>query len=88
MARKILHVKARNPGLEPNGVVTPLDKHERIPLDYISCVVQAFKRIKKVSIYHRRIITQKKPGGRSTYKDKMEKGSISHSDSDKVMLTK
>ena len=37
------------PGLKLNskGVVTPVDKLGKTPLDYISNVVDAFKRIKK-----------------------------------------
>ena len=54
------------PGQEPNEVVTPVDKHGRTRLNYIPCVVGAFKKIKKGSRYYRRIIAQKKSMGRPT----------------------
>ena len=73
LARQVLHFETRNPGLEPKEVATHVDKHRRILLYYIPCVILTFKRIKKGSSYYRRIITQKNPFGRPTYKDKMEK---------------
>ena len=45
----------------------------KTPLDYIPNVVEAFKRIKNLSNYYRKILVQKKPKGKLTYKDKMER---------------
>ena len=53
-----------------NGVNTPGNKQGRT--DYISNVVNAFKRIKKGSNYYLRILVWKKPKGNVAYKDKME----------------
>ena len=66
--------------LSSNSVVTPIDKHGRTPLDYILCVVKAFKRTKKWSGYNRRIILLKKPPRSVTYTGKMEQGWTSLSD--------
>ena len=63
------------PGLKLNskGVVTPVDKLGKTPLDYITNVADAFKRIKKGSNYYRRILVQKRPMGKMSFKMKMEK---------------
>ena len=68
-------IKSRLQDLElrSNGVNTPVDKQGRTPLDYISNVVDAFKRIKKGSNYYRSILVQKKPKGKVPYKDKSGK---------------
>ena len=57
LIKSLLQFKARNQGKELNlqGVRIPVDKHGRTPFDYIPCVVEAFKRIKKASLYYRRI---------------------------------
>ena len=64
--RKLLHFKARNPGLElsSNGDTTPIDKYGRTPLNYVPRVIKVLKRIKKGSSYYRRIFKQKKPPGK------------------------
>ena len=54
LARQILHFITSNPGLETNGTI---DNHVRTLLDYVPCIVEAFKRIKKGSSYYRRIVT-------------------------------
>ena len=59
--------------LKSKGVVSPVEKLGKTPLDYVSNVIQAFKRIKKGSSYYRRILVQKKPMGKKTFKMKMEK---------------
>ena len=59
--------------LKSTGVSTPVDKHGKTPLDYVPNIVEAFKRIKKGSSYYRRILVQKKPMGKKTFKMKMEK---------------
>ena len=59
--------------LKSKGVDTPVDKQGKTPLDYVSNIVEAFKRIKKTSSYYRMILVQKKPLGRKTFKTKMEK---------------
>ena len=41
--------------LKSKEVVTPIDKQGKTPLDYITNVIEAFKRIKKGSNYYRRI---------------------------------
>ena len=84
--RQLLHFKSRHPGLEvsSNVIVTPIDKHGRTPLDYILCVVEAFKRTKKWSSYNRRIILQNKPPRSLTRTGKMEQGWTSLSD--KVLM--
>ena len=50
--------KERNPGLRlmSTGVTLPSDKTDKTPLDYFSCVSEAFKRIKKGSSYYRIIL--------------------------------
>ena len=67
--------KGRNPGgtLPSTGVTLSSDKTGKTPLDYVSCVSEAFKRIKKGSRKHRRILLKQKPRGTPTYKSKMEK---------------
>ena len=59
--------------LNSKGVVTPIDKSGKTPLDYIDNVADAFKRIKKGSSYYRRILVQKKPMGKMSFMMKMEK---------------
>merc|ERR1712079_681868 len=59
--------------LKSKGVSTPVDKLGKTPLDCISNVNEAFIRIKKGSSYYRRILVQKKPMGKMTFKMKMEK---------------
>ena len=75
LAKEILLMKTRYPDLElgSNGVNIPVNKQGRTPLVYITNVVDAFKRIKKGSNYHWRILVQKKPKERLANKDKMEK---------------
>ena len=72
-------MKTMYPELEVSskGVSTPVDKQGKTPLDYIPNVVEALKRIKKGSNYYWRILVKKKPKGKLTYKDKMDKGLIS-----------
>ena len=50
-----------------------IDKLGKTPLDYITNVVDAFKRIKKGSNYYRKIMVQKRPMGKMSFKMKMEK---------------
>ena len=59
--------------LKSKGVVTPVDKQGKTPLDYVPNIIEAFNRIKKGSNYYRRILVQKKPMGQITFKMKMEK---------------
>ena len=59
--------------LKSKGVVTPVDKQGKTPLDYVPNIIEAFNRIKKGSNYYRRILVQKKPMGKITFKTKMEK---------------
>ena len=59
--------------LKSKGVVTPVDKQGKTPLDYVPNIIEAFNRIKKGSNYYRRILVQKKPMGKITFKMKMEK---------------
>ena len=59
--------------LRSNGVSTPFEKQKKTLLNYIPNVVEAFKGIRKVSNYYRRILVQNKPKGKPTYKDKIEK---------------
>ena len=49
LVRVLSNMEKVYPGLKLNskGVVTPVDKLGKTPLDYISNVVDAFKRIKK-----------------------------------------
>ena len=68
LERQTLHFKARNPGLEFNGVATHVDKHGRTPLNYILCIVEAFKRIKKGTSDYRII-----PFRKSLWEDKHKK---------------
>ena len=55
----------RNPGQRHN--------RGKILLNYISCVSESFKQIKKGSSYYRRILLIQKPRGTITYKSMMEK---------------
>ena len=55
--------------LRSNGVSTPFEKQKKTLLNYIPNVVEAFKGIRKVSNYYRRILVKKKPKGKLTYKD-------------------
>ena len=75
LVRVLSNMEKVYPGLKlkSKGVVTPVDKLGKTPLDYISNVIEAFKRIKKGSSYYRRILVQKKPMGKMTFKMKMEK---------------
>ena len=75
MVRVLSHMEKVYPGLKlkSKGVSTPVDKLGKTPLDYISNVNEAFSRIKKGSSYYRRILVQKKPMGKMTFKMKMEK---------------
>ena len=68
-------MKSKYPDLElrSNGVNIPVEKLGRSPLDYIHCVVGAFKSIKKLSNYYWTILVQKKPKRKIAYKDEMEK---------------
>ena len=59
--------------LKSTGVSTLVDKLGKTPLDYVPNVIDAFKRVKKWSSYYRRILVQKKPMGKKTFKMKMEK---------------
>ena len=45
----------------------------KIPLDYVSCVSEAFERITKGSSYYRRTLLYKRPKSTITYKSKLEK---------------
>ena len=67
--------KKRNPGvnLTSTRVTLPSVKTGKTPPDYISCVNESFKQIKKDSSYYRRILLIQKPRGRITYKSKMKK---------------
>ena len=55
--------------LRTNGVSTPVTEQRKTPLDYIPNVVDAFQRIKKGFKYYKRILVQKKPKGKLTYKN-------------------
>ena len=44
-----------------------------MPLDYVSCLSEAFKRIKKGLSYYRSILLNQKPKSTITDKSKMEK---------------
>ena len=59
--------------LRSNGINTPVDKQGRTLLDYISNVVDVFKRITKGSKYYRTILVQKKSKRKVACKDKIEK---------------
>ena len=63
LIKSLLQFKARNQGKELNlqGVRIPVDKHGRTPFDYIPRVVEAIKRIKKGSLYYRRIHQKQMP---------------------------
>ena len=80
LIKKLLQFKARNPGLELNSnlVRTPIDKHGRTPIDYIPCVVEAFKGIKKRSSYNRRILLKYKPPGKIKVPTKNGKISLTY----------
>ena len=75
LVRVLGHMEKVYPGLKlkSKGVSIPVDKLGKTPLDYISNVAEAFSRIKKGSSYYRRILVQKKPMGKMTFKMKMEK---------------
>ena len=75
LVRVLINMERVYPGLKLNskGVVTPVDKLGKTPLDYITNVADAFKRIKKGSNYYRRILVQKRPMGKMSFKMKMEK---------------
>ena len=49
LIKPLLQFMARNPDIELNSnrVRITIDKFGRTPLDYISCAVEAFKRIRK-----------------------------------------
>ena len=59
--------------LKSKGVVTPVDKQGKTPLDYVPNIIEAFIQIKKGSSYYRSLLVQKKPMGKKTFKMKMEK---------------
>ena len=59
--------------LTSTGVTLPYGKMGKTPLDYISCVRESFKRMKKGSSYYRRILSIQKPRGTITYKIRMGK---------------
>ena len=59
--------------LKFKGVVTPVDKQGKTPLDYVPNMIEAFNRTKKGSSYYWRKLVQKKPMGKKTFKMKMEK---------------
>ena len=67
--------KKQNQGLilTSTGATLPSDKMVKTPFQYNSCVCESFKRVKKGYSYYRRILPIQKPGGKITYKTKMEK---------------
>ena len=75
LGRVLSNMEKVYPGLKLKsiGVVTPVNKLGKTPLEYISNVAEAFKRIKKGSNYYRRILMQKRPMGKMIFKMKMEK---------------
>ena len=50
--------------LKSKGVVTPVDKQGKTPLNYVPNIIESFIRIKKGSNHYRRILVQKKPMGK------------------------
>ena len=76
LVRVLSNMEKVYPGLKlkSKGVVTPVDKLGKTPLDYITNVADAFKRIKKGSNYYRRILVQKRPMGKMSFKMKMGRG--------------